>query len=248
MLACGERHAMVIAPPPMHDSGVSPCFHGCLAFWLPSIDISPPWSPPSHPLDVSLGSQQQPSHWDCSRIPKLQLPAATPSRGPASLSRVCMAVSRTVWFIPFRLPQISCFTLSLKCLSCDSDNCPTVRIRPLLQFPHLLRVDPVLLILMFFPLVSRFYQVLLDCIYSFPLARYSCLLSAGVLHALLCLKLYSWCICGERCTPCPPTPPPSCYLSFTLFSAAFASLPAFAELKRVRVLLWVRLVWSIQTI
>ena len=90
--------------------------------------------------------------------------------------------------IPFRLPQISCFTLSLKCLSCDSDNCPTVRIRPLLQFPHLLRVDPVLLILMFFPLVSRFYQVLLDCIYSFPLARYSCLLSAGVLHALLCLK------------------------------------------------------------
>ena len=27
--------------------------------------------------------------------------------------------------------------------------------------------------------------------YSFPLVRYSCLLSAGVLHALLCLKVYS---------------------------------------------------------
>ena len=26
--------------------------------------------------------------------------------------------------IPFRLPQISCFTLSLKCFSSDSDNCP----------------------------------------------------------------------------------------------------------------------------
>ena len=32
MLACGEREAMVMAPPPMHDPAVSPCFHGCLAF------------------------------------------------------------------------------------------------------------------------------------------------------------------------------------------------------------------------
>ena len=28
--------------------------------------------------------------------------------------------------IPFRLPQISCFTLSLKYISSDSDNCPSV--------------------------------------------------------------------------------------------------------------------------
>ena len=35
-------------------------------------------------------------------------------------------------------------------------------------------------------------------------------LSAGVLYTLLCLKVYSWCICGERCTPCPLTPLPSC--------------------------------------
>ena len=34
--------------------------------------------------------------------------------------------------------------------------------------------------------------------------------SAGVMHALLYLKVYSWCICGQRCSPCPPTPPPSC--------------------------------------
>ena len=47
---------------------------------------------------------------------------------------------------PFRLPQISCFTLSLKCFSSDSGNCPTVGIRPL-------RVGPVLLRLLFFPLV-----------------------------------------------------------------------------------------------
>ena len=29
---CGEREAMVMAPLPMHDSAVSPCLHGCLAF------------------------------------------------------------------------------------------------------------------------------------------------------------------------------------------------------------------------
>ena len=92
-LACGEREAMVIAPPPTCDSVVSPCFHGCLAFLHRHF---PPQSPPSHPLDPSLCSQQQPSAWDCSTIPKLQLPAAAPSKEPAYLSRVCMAAARTV--------------------------------------------------------------------------------------------------------------------------------------------------------
>ena len=38
--------------------------------------------------------------------------------------------------IPFRLPQISCYPLSLKCFSSDSDNCPDAGIRSLLQFPE----------------------------------------------------------------------------------------------------------------
>ena len=59
-------------------------------------------------------------------------------------------------------------------------------------------------------------------IYSFPLVRSSCPLSAGVLHAHLCLKVYSWCTCGERCTPCPPTPLPSCSLKVSvLMSSSF---------------------------
>ena len=100
----------------------------------------------SHPLDPSLHSQKQPSPWDCSTIPKRQLPAAMPSRGSASLSGVCLAAPRTVCvLIPFRLLQISCFTLSLKCFSSDSDNCPDVGIRPLLQVPHPPRAGPVLL-------------------------------------------------------------------------------------------------------
>ena len=112
----------------------------------------------------------------------------------------------------FRLPQISCFTLSLKCFSSDSDNRPDLGIRPLLQFPHPPKGGPVLLTLLFCPLVPLSYRVLPGSISSFLQVRYSCSLSAGVLHALLCLKVYSWCIPGERCTPCPPTPPPSCSL------------------------------------
>ena len=95
MLACGEREAMVMAPPTTCDSAVSPCFHGCLAFLHRHF---PPQSPPSHPLHPSLHSQQQPLPWDCSTIPKLQLPTVAPSRGSASLSGVCMAAARTVWF------------------------------------------------------------------------------------------------------------------------------------------------------
>ena len=122
---------------------------------------------------------------------------------------------------PFRLPQISYFTLSLKCFSSDSDNCLDVGIRPLLQFPYPPRAGPVLLTLLFFPLVPASYWVLCGSIHSFPLVRYSCQLSAGVLHALLCLKVYSWCICGETCTPHPPTPPPSCSLRFFFFFNIF---------------------------
>ena len=94
---------------------------------------------------------------------------------------------------PFRLPQITCFTLSLECFSSDSDNCPNMGIGPLLQFPHRLRASAVLLTLLFFSLVSSSYRVLRGSIYSFPLVRYSCPLSAGVLHALPCLKVHSWC-------------------------------------------------------
>ena len=87
--------------------------------------------------------------------------------------------------------RLAVFTLSLKCLSSDSDNCPDVGIGPLLQFPYLPRAGPALLTLLFFPLVPSSYRVLHDSVYSFPLVRYSCPLSAGVLRALLCLKVYS---------------------------------------------------------
>ena len=145
---------MVMAPPPTHDSAVSPCFCGCLAFLHRHF---PPQSPPSHPLNPSLHSQQ-PLPWDCSTILKLQLPASAPSRGGAFLSGVCMAAARTVWF-SFHLSchRSALFTLSLKCFSSDSDKCPNVGIGPLLQFPDQSRAGPVLLILLFFPLPLSYW-------------------------------------------------------------------------------------------
>ena len=87
------------------------------------------------------------------------------------LGHVCMHVSSKdcLILILFRLPQISCFTLSLKCFSSDSNNCPNVGILPLLPFPHSRRAGPVLLTLLFFSLVPLSYGVLSGSIYSFLL-------------------------------------------------------------------------------
>jgi len=79
---------MVMALPPMRDSAVSPCFHGCPAFLHGHF---PPQSPPPCPLNLSLCSQKQPSPRDCTTIPKLQLPSTV-------RSGVCMAAARPVWF------------------------------------------------------------------------------------------------------------------------------------------------------
>ena len=87
------REAMVMAPLASRDSAISPCFHSCLAFLHRHF---PPRPPPSNSHDLSLCSQRQPLPWDCSTIPKLQLPATAPSRGSTSLSGACVAVARTV--------------------------------------------------------------------------------------------------------------------------------------------------------
>ena len=205
MLAGGEREAMVMAPPTTCDSAVLPCFQGCPAFFHWHF---PPWSPPSHPLNFSLRSQQQPSQPDCSPIPKFQLPAAEPSRGPAFLSRVCMASVRTVWF-SFHLGchrsavSLSALNVSLLRPSLQCGDRTLASVPP----PTEGRSSPTNTRVL--PLVPSSYWIFHGSVYSFPLVRYSCLPSAGALCALLCLKVYSWCICGETCTPHPPNPPPS---------------------------------------
>ena len=76
---------------------------------------------------------------------------APQSPNSASLSGVGMAAARTARFSFHLGCHRSAVSLSLKCFSSDSDSCPDVGIRPLLQFSHLLRAGPVLLTLLFLP-------------------------------------------------------------------------------------------------
>ena len=177
-----------MAPTLMHDSAVSSCFLGCLAFLhrLSHHNLLP------HIPSISLSTVNS------SPCPRIAPQSLNSSSNPCAFQGICAPVwgmygyyKDCLILIPFKLPQISFFTLSLKCFSSDSDNWPAVGIGPLLQFSHQLRAGPVLLTLLFFPLVSSSYQVLCGSIYSFPLVRYSWPLLAGVLHALLCLKVYS---------------------------------------------------------
>ena len=92
-------------------------------------------------------------------IPKFQLSVSASSRIPSSLSGVCMAAGRTVWFIlHLGFLQISCFTLSLKCFSSDPDICSHVGIRPLLHFFHPSSTGLVPLPLLFALLIPSSYR------------------------------------------------------------------------------------------
>ena len=208
------RAATVMPPPPTQDSQ---CRLASTAASFSSTGLSPHDLLSHVPQAVSPQSSADLA-WVCSTTAALQLPAAGPSRGPLALSGVCMAVERIVCviLIQFRPSWIICFTFSLKCFPSDPNNCPTVGTGPLLQFPHPPRAGPVLLTLPFCPQLPSSYRVFHGSIYSFLLVRYSCPLSAGILQALLCLKVHSWCICGERCTT-HPTTPPSCSPSREIF-------------------------------
>ena len=138
MLACWER-GFGDGSTCYADSAVSSCFRGCPAFLHRHF---PPSSPPSHHLFVSLQSAA------ALALGLFQYPL-TPARSCCTFQGTCVPVWGTygcskgcLILILFRLPQISCFMLSLKCFSSDSDSCPNV-IGPLLQFPHPPRAGPV---------------------------------------------------------------------------------------------------------
>ena len=140
MLACGEREAMVMAPSATLTQQY--CL-ASMAAWLSSTGISHQ-DLLLHILSICLSAVNRSPH------PGIA-PQPLNSRSQPLCSKDCLIL------IPFRLPQISCFPLSLKCFSSDSDNCPDVGIRPLLQFPHLPRAGPVPVTLLFFPLVPSSY-------------------------------------------------------------------------------------------
>ena len=131
-----------------------------------------------------------------------------------------MAVARTVWFSSLLGCHRSAVSLSALnvppltqtiALIWGSDACFSSPLAKSRSSPANTLVSP---------LVPSSYWVLLGSIHSLPLVRDSCLFLAGVPHAPLCLKVYSWCIHEERCTPHSPTPLPSCSSdqTYNLFS------------------------------
>ena len=145
----GGREAMVMAPPTTHDSAALPCFHGFPPQAIPTTIL--PHIPLAH-----LSAVNSSPH------PEIALKFLLSSSQLLHLLGDLCPVQDTygcgndcLIFFPFSLPQISSFTLSLKCFSSDSDYCTDVEIGPLLQFPYLLKAGPVLLTLLFFPLVPH---------------------------------------------------------------------------------------------
>ena len=138
----------------------------------------------------------------------LILPAGTGTHAP-----VHMAAAEIAW-ISFQLDcRRSAASLSASNVSCVSQTYARMwGSDPCFSFPHPPRVGAVLWILLFLPLLSLSYRV---SHYSFPVVRYSCPLSAGVLQALSCLKVYSWWIPQERSSP-----PPSCSRAHFIFSGS----------------------------
>ena len=132
---------MVMAPHPTYDSAGSPCFHGCP---LSSTGIS--------------------HHSLLPHIPSIHLSTVNRSHHPGIAAQSLNSSSQPLLPLGYVLllqglsdshsisaATISCFPLSLQCFSSDSDNCPDVVIRPLLQFPHPPRAGPVLLTFPFSP-------------------------------------------------------------------------------------------------
>ena len=185
--------------------------------WLSGFPLRhfPPQSLPSCPLRLSPHSPQQTSPWDCFPVPMLQLPDSAHYMGLVYQFGVCRVVTNIVCvvLILFRQSQISCCTLlQAQMLPLCPNNWLNVWIWHLLQFPTSPGTVPVLFTLLFFLSLHHPNKFCVS-LYSLPMVRDSCPLSAGVLWYFLHLKVCFWCTHGERCAPYPPTPPPSCLSS-----------------------------------
>ena len=138
----------------MHDSAVSPCFHGCQV------------PPKTFPTTISSLTRPCPGISLQFIYSSSQLVCFLGDLHPFQ-QYVWQQQGLSVWFLFHLEYQISCFTHRLKWFSSVPNNCSNVGIRDLLQFPHPSRAGAFLLTLLFFPLLSPFYWVLCDSIYIF---------------------------------------------------------------------------------
>ena len=204
----GEREAMVMASPSTNDSTVSPCFLSCLAYLHRNF---PSQYPTSCHLSPSLCSQEQLWPWDRYTVPMLQVSGALrPRRRHLPLSGDNMAAESIVWFsfhIGCHRTAVSLSALNISLLI--QTVAPMWRLDTYFSYPTTKGMSspnnsPV------FHSSSFILLRFASSVYYFPLVSYPCLLSTGVLKALLCRKMYSWCTHREICTPHPSTPLPSC--------------------------------------
>ena len=127
---CGEREAMVVAPPPVHDSAVLRCFHGFPPQAFPttmSLLTCPQSISPQSTAALTLGllhNPQTPAPNHCT-FQGTQVPVW----GLYGCSKDCLIL------ILFRLPQISSFTLSLKCSSLTQTVAPVWELDPCFSSP-----------------------------------------------------------------------------------------------------------------
>ena len=109
-----------MVPPPTRDSAVSPCFKGCLAFLHRHLPLL---SPPSHPLDPALCSQQQLLPWTEGLDPCLSFPTCWGQASPSNtlvFHPSSFVLPSFAWFyIFFSTGQILLMALSW-CSACTS--------------------------------------------------------------------------------------------------------------------------------
>ena len=143
-----------MTPAPTHNSAVS---LASMAAWLSSTGISHHNLLPHIP-SICLSAVNSNPHPGCSTIPKLQLPAAVPSRGRASLSMLMYGRGKDC-LISFHLgchrSPASLSALNVSPLTQTSTL--MWRSDPCFSSPLPLRAGPVLLTLLFFPLVPSSY-------------------------------------------------------------------------------------------
>ena len=208
--------------------------------WLSSIAL-PPWLPsfPSKAFPPSISSLMSPLTVSLKSTADLTLGLLSNPYSPALshcafqgtriLSRVGKAVAKIVWFL-FHSDchrWAAALSNSVKCFSSVPNNCPDVGIWSLLQVPHPPEYMSSPDNSPFFPLLPSFYCDLCGFIHSFPVIKDSFSLSAGVLQDILCLKVYCWCIHGEKSTPHPSSPPPSIFSLFFLTGNLLSFSPWF---------------------
>ena len=168
----------------MHDSAVSPCFHGCQV--------------PPKTFPTIISSLTRP-------CPGISLQFIYTSSQPVCFlgdlhpfqQYVRQQQGLSVWFLFHLEYQISCFTRRLKWFSSVPNNCSNVGIRDLLQFPHPSRAGAFLLTLLFFPLLSPSYWVLCDSIFFFQWSATPAW-SQLVFCKILCVWKHISDVSGER--------------------------------------------------